>query len=335
MKAAKVCLLTAMLCVAAWSATSAAHATGNDELARYRSQVRSVSAMLDVTAAQLRHSQVTIPIARVHLPPAPLGRTPTFSPSLDDWLQSNLASIRKLKNNRARAARLAELASSLRQIAGFSAAASAPRAETAGAARSILADAQYKTKGAGPAPGPHPSLWQRIWLAIERLLGEIFTRVFQGAASVPLIGQVLAALLLLALLGAIAFGLYALLLRVQRRARPGISLGQALPAALYPESLYDRGLAAASAGRHAEAVALVFQASLAYFDSAGKVAYDASRTAGEYRRLVRRTVAPASPYFDALAGVFTFVAYAERQASALDWLAAQNAFLALRPLVVT
>jgi len=128
---------------------------------------------------------------------------------------------------------------------------------------------------------------------------------------------------------------YALLLRVQRRARPGTGLGQILPAALDPESLYERGLAAANAGRHAEAIALLFQASLVYFDSAGKVAYDASRTAGEYRRLVRRAVTPASPYFDALTGVFTFVAYAERQPSALDWLTAQNAFLALRPLLVT
>ncbi|MDQ6780840.1 MAG: DUF4129 domain-containing protein, partial [Candidatus Eremiobacteraeota bacterium] len=109
-------------------------------------------------------------------------------------------------------------------------------------------------------------------------------------------------------------------------------MGEALAADANPDSLYERGLEAAASGRYAQAITLLFQASLLCFDAAGTVMYDASRTAGEYRRLIRRKAAPASPHFDTLAGAFTFVAYADGAPSSQDWNSAQSAFLALRPL---
>jgi hypothetical protein len=61
------------------------------------------------------------------------------------------------------------------------------------------------------------------------------------------------------------------------------------------------------------------------------VPFDSSRTAGEYRRLVRRSAPPASEAFDLLARVFTLTAYAEVPLSEPDWLAALASYRALAP----
>ncbi|HLW37791.1 MAG TPA: DUF4129 domain-containing protein [Candidatus Eremiobacteraceae bacterium] len=308
----------------------------SDQLVRYDSLVRSASSRLATVAAQLRHSpKRPVAIPEVHIPPVPSSGAPIFSPSLDDWLQSNLASIRKIKSNRVRATQLAVLASSLRQVARQPVALAAPPLEPAAQARTILAGNQYRVPGGGTAPEPQPTWWQRILNWMGRLLYEIFGRIFERAAAVPLIGRVLAVALLLGLLAAIGYAAYVLVLRVRRRPGSGAGgLGETLTPTADPESAYARGLAAANAGRYAEAIALLFQASLAYFHSAGTLEYDPARTAGEYRRLVRHRIAPASPYFETLATAFTFVAYAQGEPSARDWSAAQAAFLALRPLVV-
>jgi hypothetical protein len=321
----------ALLC---WRGSSAA--AESVPLVTYRADVRAVSAQLSAEAAQLRHGpKAKLVLPQVHLPPAPLGGAPTFSPSLDEWLQANLGSIRKLKNNQARALRLTALAASLRQLARQPAASVPPANDARASAVAILADSHYKMRGAGPAPEPRLSWWQRVLLWFGRLLDAIFGGVFRSAAAVPLIGQVIAIALLLGLLTAIGYAVYTLVLRSRRRNAAESGLGETLPAALDPESAYGGGVAAANAGRYGEAIALLFQASLAYFHTAGKVDYDAARTAGEYSRLVRRSVAPASPYFDTLARAFTFVAYADLAPTAREWSAAQAAFEALRPLVVT
>jgi hypothetical protein len=68
--------------------------------------------------------------------------------------------------------------------------------------------------------------------------------------------------------------------------------------------------AAAQAGRYREAAGLLFLAVLRALDERGRVAYDAARTPGEYRRLVR------DPLFDALAGDAVVAVFAPAEPSA-------------------
>jgi hypothetical protein len=64
----------------------------------------------------------------------------------------------------------------------------------------------------------------------------------------------------------------------------------------HSEALRAAALAAARGGRYREAAALLFRSAVRALDERGRVAYDAARTPGEYRRLVR------DPLFDRLAG---------------------------------
>ena len=60
-------------------------------------------------------------------------------------------------------------------------------------------------------------------------------------------------------------------------------------------TLFARALAAAAEGRHHDAAALLWASALRALDERGRVRYDAARTPGEWRRVVR------DPAFDALA----------------------------------
>ena len=328
-------MLAALMAAANVQRANAVDVAPTDAGAAYAARLRLASAQLLMDANKVEHAgkKARLTLTAVHLPPAPLGDKPRFSPSLDDWLQSNLNTIAKVRDKQRHAAELRSLARSLDQAASFQ---PAPRIETADPHRlaaQILAQRGYDVTGAGPAPPPHPSLWQRIVAWFGRLIGQIFGRLFQGAASVPFIGQVLALALLLGLLTAILYALVTLLRLRTGRDRGPLSLGEPIGAALDPQALYERAVACATAGRYAEAIALLFQASLACFDRVGAIAYDPSRTAGEYRRLVRRRANVASSHFDALAASFTSVAYAEQRPSDEDWSAARSAFLSLQPLV--
>jgi|SRR5947209_7626580 len=92
-----------------------------------------------------------------------------------------------------------------------------------------------------------------------------------------------------------------LLVNVAKRVswrRPGrarATAAEALEAGSDAGSLLARALAAASAGRHHEAAALLWASALRALDERGRVRYDPARTPGEWRRAVR------DPSFDALA----------------------------------
>ncbi len=306
-----------------------------DPLRAYDAQLHAASAQLRAAAIRYRHAppKARWPVPEIHVPPAPIGQTPVYSPSLDDWLQANLKALRQ-EPNRRRGATLRQLAQTLDLAASIRQPHNSPPQETHAAVRSILAQDGYQLNGGGAAPPPGETLWEKIVRWIGHLLSVIFGRVFATANAVPFVGQVLAVLLLAGLLFAIGYGAVVLFRGRARRVAGALDVGDALEAHLDPEALYERAQAAAGAGRYGQAIALLFQASLACLDRAGTILYDPSRTAGEYRRLVRRNATVVSQPFDALAGSFTAAAYAEERPSDSDWAAARSAFLELRPLVV-
>jgi hypothetical protein len=87
--------------------------------------------------------------------------------------------------------------------------------------------------------------------------------------------------------------------RFARRVRWRRARADALPAASGLDgdarTLLARALAAAAAGRHHDAAALLWASALRALDEAGRVRFDAARTPGEWRRIVR------DASFDALA----------------------------------
>ncbi|HEV2038276.1 MAG TPA: DUF4129 domain-containing protein, partial [Candidatus Eremiobacteraceae bacterium] len=246
-----------------------------------------------------------------------------------------LRQIRAEKSRTIRARELADLATSVRRAAqpGMGQAALLdPHAETV----AILAQRAYQAGGAGPAPAPHETLLQRLVSWLRRKLGELIARIFGATASKPIVGQIVA-VLYIALVAAVAIYLISLLVSLlMRRSKPAtLNVGAPLPERAQPDALYALGMAAANEGRYAQAISLLFQASLASFDAAGKLPYDGSLTAGEYRRAVRRTLAAASPYFDDIARAFVIAAFAERPISKAEFSAADAAYRSLRPLVAS
>jgi len=55
-----------------------------------------------IAAAQRieRAAKAGAPVPAMHIPPAPLGGPPRFSPSLDDWLQRSLEAARDIGDDR-------------------------------------------------------------------------------------------------------------------------------------------------------------------------------------------------------------------------------------------
>lgn len=317
------------------SSLQSAAANIPDNSALDRSLLRDAT-QLDQVALHLRNpppkQKNIIPV--LHLPPANLGSVPVYTPSLDEWLRANLVTIQKEKDYRTQRHELHLLAASLRRMASRSSAFPLEQ-DPNDVASSVLAQAAYRSQSAGPAPPPKQTLWEKFLSWLGRLLGEIFGRIFQGASAVPLLGQILAVVFVLMLIAGIAAAVYALLPKRGKKSSADFNEGEALAEQADPDKLYQLGIAAASAGQYARAIALLFQASLAAFDRAGKLQYDPSLTAGEYRRAVKRSVSVASPHFDILAKLFVIAAYARLSPSAGDWFTAQQAFLALRPLVAT
>ncbi|MBC5805871.1 MAG: DUF4129 domain-containing protein [Candidatus Eremiobacter antarcticus] len=255
----------------------------------------------------------------------------------DHWLQACLRAIAAQKNRRLQAQSLTLLTASVRRLDSGGPASAAPRSPPKDAVALILGQKPYRDAvGSGPAPPPARSLLERFLDWLGRLLAKVLGAVFRGASSVPLFGELIAGAFVLALLAAAVYVTAGLLRSVRtRRGRQHTALGAVLAAPIDADDLYRRGLAHAARGEYAEAIAALFKASLACLDRGGAIAYDASRTAGEYRRLVMRVLRPASSHFDALAAIFSFIAYAERTPSEQDWSEARAAFLALRPLIAS
>ncbi len=296
-------------------------------------ELLQAAAQLDAAAAQARsrhHTKARIPRIAFQQPP---GMSSGTAPSVNVWVSDELRRIRAEKRARTQAHDLENLAAALRHAAGQQGE-PAPSRDAAAAAAAILAQKAYQTGGTGPAPPPHQSILEKILLWLGERLSDLFRIVFGATAKIPAIGAIVA-VLYIALIAAVAAYLIFLLvsLLVRRRRHIPADEGTPLPQTVEPDALYELGAAAAARGQYAQAVALLFQACLHVLDRSGKLPYDASLTAGEYRRAVRRSLAAASPPFDAIAKTFVLAAFAQRPISKEEFMAADDAYRSLQPLV--
>jgi hypothetical protein len=316
-------------------AIAAALATATVASAPLTAIASSYAASLGSAAAVLsRAAKSHAAVPAVHLPPAPLGGPPRFSPSVDDWLQAELAAARAEKRGKSRDRDLAAVASTLNYLAAAArpgGGAAGPRADARSVAAQVLADPAYHKPATAPAPPPKQTIWEKILVWIGRQLARLFGGLVEAAQGAPLIGTIFAIVLIA--LAALGVGYVAYRVAdgfVVRRLRI-VSEGEALPVDASAADLYASACAAAKDGRYAHAIGLLFRSSLMLLDGAGRVPYDATRTAGEYRRLVQRRARGIATPFEALARAFTLAAFAEAPVGPPDWADAQAAYRIIEP----
>lgn len=288
---------------------------------------RAEAALLRTNASLLDRSASTgrVPATSV-LPP--------ISPELDAWLKAGLTTARKEKAPASRAADMHAMAASLRTGADLVLrnSATAPK-NIAADVRQVLADPAFRTPAVSPpASKKIPSWLERILASFLQWWSTQLGRAFVAAARAPAIGNLVAFVLLAAAALALAFLVFRMTtLIVARRARtnPSSAAGTPLIAHADADETYNAARAAAQSGSYGAAIALLFQAALLALDRSGRVPYDSARTAGEYRRAVRRSVSGAASYFETIARAFTSVAYAQSPADASDWRAADDAYASM------
>ena len=288
---------------------------------------------LDDAARVIANDARSGAVPSLHLPPAPLAGPPRYSPSLDDWLQQALGHARRDANRSRRSRDLRAIASTLRGLATASEASSPYRPSVAVAplVRKILADPMYDAVKTASPTKPPESLWERFWQWIGTLIDRIIQGIADVAQGAPIVGTVFAVALIALAVGGLALVAYRVIRMYARRTQPAPAEGIALEPTASLEQWRSRAAAAARSGSYAEAIALLFQTCLLLLDRRGGIAYDASRTAGEYRRLVRRKATRIADPFDALARAFILAVYARRPMDDRDWASAQAAYLGIEP----
>jgi len=301
-----------------------------------RADARTVYAReLRAVATRLSAEVGSVKAPKADVGPAPLGGPPRFSPSVNDWLQGELRAARH-DDRKSRRSDLHEIAATLRYMADEvdRRAPAQPARDVPTTIRAILADPSYVTTETSQK-APEKTLWQRFieWLAKE--FEKLFGGAFDVANASPLFGKLLA-IALLASAAALVVALcyrFAIAYLAGRPRRKGETAGDVIGPAVDPAALYQAALQAARERSYARAVALIFQASLVALDRAGAVEFDPARTAGEYRRAVRRMRASAAGTFDRLAHAFTYAAYAERPTGEPEWRDAEGAYRAFESFV--
>ena len=128
------------------------------------------------------------------------------------------------------------------------------------------------------------ALWRRVTDPLQHVLGNQTLTTAVGLA-------VLVALLVFVAIVVMRFARRSRAAKAMRTRPDAFALGDDADA----RTLFARALAAAAAGRHHDAAALLWASALRALDERGRVRYDAARTPGEWRRAVR------DPAFDALA----------------------------------
>jgi len=272
------------------------------------------------------------PLPVVHVPPAPLGGPPQYSPSVDDWLQGCLAVARREHNTKRRAADLRSIAASLRFLAEESGRAGGSQpGDTTGLAKQILSENAYRAARTTPAPEPQETWWQRFLEWVFDQLGKLFGGLAQATVGTPWVGRLIAVVLIALAVAGLLYVAYRLAQGFAIRRRADAGDGELLPVRGSADELYAAAQEAQRSGQYARAIALLFHASLVLLDRADRVNYDPARTAGEYRRAVRRNAQHVAVDFDALARIFTLAAYADAPVGPPDWSAAEASYRTIAP----
>jgi Domain of unknown function (DUF4129) len=201
--------------------------------------------------------------------------------------------------------------------------------------RQVLAQPDYRSAPATTDRKPQRSLWDQFWdwvgKMFRNLFGPVARAVAAGSGAATAVGVVLA----LAAVLALVFVLVRLALAL-------VAPGKSVPRSFIGKPLAQRrtfaewraaAAALAARGDYARAIAALFGAALAGLDERGLVPFDATRTPGEYRRLVRRTQAGAGPPFDDLTAGFVRAAYSGVPAVRVDFEDAERALAHLEVLV--
>ena len=168
-----------------------------------------------------------------------------------------------------------------------------PHGDPRDVARAVLADHRFHAAAHGPAPKSWLELfWDAVRALWNRIVGPIGQLTGNDAVT-NIIGVVV-------LIAAVVFLVLVLIrfaesYRGTRTARRPAGAAYALDADADARTLRERALAAAAQGRYHDAAALLWLSALRALDERGRVRYDAARTPGEWRRIVR------DPAFDALA----------------------------------
>jgi hypothetical protein len=202
--------------------------------------------------------------------------------------------------------------------------------------RDVLAEPAYRSMLYSTNVAPKATLLQLAWAWLVDRFAPLLRPLAHALAASHTAGTIVGIVLVgfaLAGLAFIAFRLVVAFARPLRGPAARASFAQALTATR--TSLDWRGVAreAAARGDFGNAVAALFSAALVALDERAVVAFDATRTPGEYRRLVRRARLDAAPPFDDLAERFVRAAYAQEATGRPDFESAERAFDAFEPAV--
>jgi hypothetical protein len=212
-------------------------------------------------------------------------------------------------------------------------------------ARTILGERDFRTLAAGKYVAPPEPFWEVLrkqawqWLldhVLKPLFGPLLHGIGHALGASKGAGTVFGFVLIGLALAGLAFVLVRLILAfLPRIGARGAPLGDVT--ALGEIRSQDQWLVlardAAARGDYRHAIGALFAAALALLDDRAVIGFDAARTPGEYRRLVRRARDEASGPFDTLADRFVRATYAEAAPARADFDVAERALADLDPLV--
>ena len=210
-------------------------------------------------------------------------------------------------------------------------AASWPNGDPSAVIRDILAHPEYRHGSAASAQDYSPffALLQRIIDFFTHLLRPVF-----GGSQTGGLGMIVVVLVYAIVIGAVIYLVLALVESLAGwsplRGPSGVGPAHGLETTS-PQTLRREAASAYARGEFGRAIALLFRAALFALDRATVIAFDASRTAGEYRRLVRRALpAQASP-FDDLSQRFVRASFGADAPRPEDYDAAEAAYAEFAP----
>lgn len=204
-----------------------------------------------------------------------------------------------------------------------------PHGDPNAVVQKILAQPAYHTETTTRS-APARSIWEQLWDWIveqwHAFLHQLarFLGSFQGARGAGTIVE----LLLLVAGGVILVFFVARMgsLFARRHSSLPGALGEALPLERDAAAWLALSKQGAKLGNFQAAVAALFMAALRLLDERGVISFDSARTPNEYRTLLARARAAASPAFDRLTSCFVRATYASDSPPSTEYETAEAAY---------